>query len=188
MLYEPADRVRIQSDDPTPAKSIYCLSNVSVPRTRINSDLTLDEIDVPFNPGLVAVTGGKGSGKTALVDILAHCFADRTSSRDRNSFVHRISDDAPGMAIAIAFANGEEFRKTLADGTLFDSSTVTYIAQGELERYIDEQSDLNHYIHRVVFESAAVRDSSDVFEYESLVQKTSNHRRNLTRRISLSTD
>ena len=76
------------------------------------------------------------------------------------------------MAIGVEFSNGQVFGKVLADGKSFDDSGVTYIAQGELERYIDEQSDLNQYIHRVVFESPTVRDSSDVFEYESLVQKT----------------
>ena len=172
LLFEPEERVRIQTGDPTPSKSIYSFSGLSVPRTPINPELTLGAVEVPLNPGLVAVTGGKGSGKTALVDLLAHCFVDRKDIPDRNSFVRRIAPDAPQLAIEVRFLNDEVFHKTLADGISFEDSGITYIAQGELERYIDEQSDLNRYIHRVIFDSPAVRDSSDVFEYESLVHKT----------------
>ena len=32
-----------------------------------------DSIDIPLNPGLVAVIGNKGSGKSALTDIVALC-------------------------------------------------------------------------------------------------------------------
>ena len=32
-----------------------------------------DNIDIPLNPGLVAVIGNKGSGKSALTDIVALC-------------------------------------------------------------------------------------------------------------------
>jgi predicted nuclease with TOPRIM domain len=172
LLYEPADRVRIQPDDPTPSKSIYCLSRLSVPAATINNELKIAATDVPLNAGLVAVTGGRGSGKTAFVDILAHCFVNRQFTDDRNSFVRRISEDSADLSMAIAFSGGETFGKVLSDGTFFEDSGIAYIAQGELERYIDEHSDLNEYIHSVVFESPAVKDSSDAFEYESLVQAT----------------
>ena len=116
LLYEPEERVRIQTDDPTPSKSIYCLSHMSVPKTAINGDLTVTQIDVPLNSGMVAVTGGKGSGKTALVDMLAHCFVDRRETRDPNSFVRRIARDAPELPIAVEFANDDKFTKKLTDG------------------------------------------------------------------------
>ena len=172
LLYEPAERVRIQPDDPTPPKSIYSLAELDVPGTKVNSELTISETDLPLNGGLIAVAGGRGSGKTALVDILAHCFVDRQYTEDRNSFVRRIADDAPNLSISLKFASGDQFSKTLSDGEFFEDSGIAYIAQGELERYIDEHSDLNEYIHSVIFESPAIKDSSAAFEYESLVQST----------------
>jgi hypothetical protein len=179
LLYEPSERVRIQPEDPTPTKSIYCLSGIAVPATAVNQELSLAAIDVPLNGGLVAVTGGRGSGKTALVDALAHCFADRQHTGDRNSFVRRIADDVPSLPISITFSGGEAFAKTLSDGQFFEDSGIAYIAQGELERYIDEHSDLNEYIHSVVFESPAIKDSADAFEYESLVQSTASFQADL---------
>ncbi len=172
LLYEPAERVRIQADDPSPSKSMYCLSQIDIPATAVNNELSLAKVAIPLNAGLVAVTGGLGSGKTALVDALAHCFVDRQYTKDRNSFIRRIAEDAPNLSIAIGFSGGDKFDKSLSGGQFFEDSGIAYIAQGELERYIDEHSDLNEYIHSVVFESPAIKDSSDAFEYESLVQST----------------
>jgi hypothetical protein len=104
--------------------------------------------------------------------MLAHCFVNRRFTDDRNSFVRRIYDDSPHFPILIGFSGGEPFGKTLSDGAFFEDSGIAYIAQGELERYIDEHSDLNEYIHSVVFESPTIKDSSDAFEYESLVHAT----------------
>jgi hypothetical protein len=174
LLYEPSERVRIQADDPTPSKSIYSLAHLKVPAATVNPELAIADTDLPINGGLVAVTGGRGSGKTALVDMLAHCFMNRQFTDDRNSFVRRIADDSPTLPISIAFAGGEEFSKTLSDGQFFEDSGIAYIAQGELERYIDEHSDLNQYIHGVVFESPAIKDSVDAFEFDSLVHNTQN--------------
>jgi energy-coupling factor transporter ATP-binding protein EcfA2 len=167
LLYEPEDRVRIQEVDPTPRKSIFTVARVQIPRTRINAELAIAETQLPLNSNLVAVTGSKGGGKTALVDMLAHCFMDREHTTDRNSFVRRISGDAPTLPIQIEFAGGKQFEKTLADGVFFEDTELAYIAQGELERYIDEHSDLNEYLHSLIFESPTIRDTLTAFEYES---------------------
>ena len=70
----------------------------------------------------------------------------------------------------IAFSGGHQFAKKLSDGRFYDDSEIAYIAQGALERYIDVHSDLNEYIHSVIFESPLIKNSADAFEYESQVQ------------------
>lgn len=168
LLYEPYDRVRIQAADPTPTKSIFSLTKIAIPRVELNPELTIDTVDLPLNAGLIAVTGSKGSGKTALVDVIAHAFMNRETTSNRNSFVRRIADAPQKLSFGVEFAEGTHFDKTLGDGKFFDMSTVVYIAQGELETYIDEQSDLNEYIHRLIFNSAAIKDTVDAFDFESL--------------------
>ncbi len=41
-------------------------------------EVWFDNMDIPFNPGMVAIIGNKGSGKSAIADILALC-ADSTN-------------------------------------------------------------------------------------------------------------
>lgn len=174
LIYEPADRVRIQSSDPSPVKSIYTLEGVVIQGLTINDELSLADTDLPLSDGLVAVIGGKGSGKTALVDLIAHCFLDREHTDDRNSFVRRVADEAASLNVELRFGSEDRFSKQLADRRFVEASTVAYIAQGELERYIDEHSDLNEYIHSLIFRSSAVRDTVEAFEYESTASHVAN--------------
>jgi hypothetical protein len=173
LLYEPHDRVEIQESDPTPTKSTFSLAKVTIPRIELNDELTIETTELPLNGNLIAVTGGKGSGKTALVDVVADAFMDRESTNDRNSFVRRIADAPQKLSFALDFASGAQFSKTLGDASFFDDSSVVYIAQGKLERYIDEESDLNQYIHRLIFNSVAIKDTVDAFDFDSLNAVTS---------------
>ena len=108
VLYEPDERVRIQEKNPTPSRHIFTFKNVRISETKVNSALTLSKTELPLNTGLVAVTGGKGAGKTAFVDLVANCFLDRKNSDDRNSFVRRISlDTSPALHTTLEFTGGK---------------------------------------------------------------------------------
>jgi predicted nuclease with TOPRIM domain len=168
VLYEPADRVRIQTANPDPSKTQFCLTDIRVEDTPVNAELHVTATQLPLNTGLVAVTGGRGSGKTALVDLLAHCFVNRADSDDKNSFVRRVKDSGAQFRTTIRFLSGEEFSKSLLDGRFVDDSNVVYIAQGELEKYIGEGSDLNQYVHSLVFNSEELRNSTVAYEYQAL--------------------
>jgi len=172
LLYEPADRVLIQSTDPTPLKSNYCISGFQIADGVVNDELSLAPSKLEFNTGLVAVTGGKGAGKTALVDLIANCFVDRSNTEDRNSFVRRIVVDGASVATKLVFKDGSEFEKVLTDNRFIEQSEIVYIAQGELERYIGEKSDLDRYIRNLIFESPQVKNTVRAFEFEELAKKT----------------
>jgi energy-coupling factor transporter ATP-binding protein EcfA2 len=167
LLYEPSERVRIQEADPTPVKSNYCLGRIQLNGCRVNPELSIAPTDLPLNSGLIAVTGSKGSGKTALVDLIAHCYSDRSSSNDSNSFVKRVADQASKLEITLSFIGGETFSKHLQDETFSEDRPITYIAQGELEQYIGETSDLDSYIQDLLFSSPQVKDSVSAYEFET---------------------
>jgi hypothetical protein len=172
LLYEPSDRVFIQPTDPTPLKSNYCITGLEIARARVNDDLSLAQSVLEFNTGLVAVTGGKGAGKTALVDLIANCFVDRCNTDDSNSFVRRIVVDRASVATKLVFKDGSEFQKMLTDARFIEQSEIVYIAQGELERYIGEKSDLDRYIRDLIFESPQVKNTVKAFEFEELAKRT----------------
>jgi predicted XRE-type DNA-binding protein len=171
LKYEPVDRVRIQQSDPTPLKSNSCISGIRIDGTTVNDELSLALANLPLNAGLVAVTGGKGAGKTALVDLIANLFVDRCNSNDSNSFVRRIVRDNANLNVAITLGDGVLFEKSLGDSRFVEQSEVVYIAQGELEDYIDENSDLNKYVRDVIFESAEVKDTVKAFEFDKLSKR-----------------
>lgn len=171
LLYEPTARVVIQSEDPTPLKSSFCISGFRFDGGSVNDELSLDPTNLPFNTGLVAITGGKGAGKTALVDLLANSFRDRCNSDDANSFARRIASDGANFATAITFGDGSLFEKTLTEPLFVEQSEVVYIAQGELELYIGEASDLEKYIRGLIFECPEVKNTVKAFEFEKLARR-----------------
>ena len=164
VVYEPEDRVRIQADDPTPVRSGHSLSRFVGNGNSINADLKMSNIDLSLNLGLVAVAGGKGSGKTALLDLIAHSFSDRRFVNNKNSFVKRIAEDNPSMNLSLTFANGREFSKQVLDSNVYDASEITYIAQGELEDRIGDKEKLGAHIRELVLGSPQVKDGVRTFQ------------------------
>ncbi len=169
LLYEPADRVIIQEADPTPIKSNYTLHKFSISGAKISDDLSIHPTALGMNPGLVAVTGGKGSGKTAFVDLIANCYKDRCNTEDPNSFVHRISDENPAIDTSLEFKDGNVFKKAVSGTSFFEDSEIVYIAQGELENYIGADSGLDIYIRNLIFESPQVKDTVINFDFDELL-------------------
>lgn len=171
LLYEPTERIALQEIDPSPVKSNYTIGNVKFTDCKISDDLSITKTDIELNSNLVAVTGSKGSGKTALVDLIANCYIDRCHTDDNNSFVRRIFDQDPIIETGLVFRNGKKFKKGLGDGAFFDDSKIIYIAQGELEKYIGSESDLDAYVRNLVFESPQIKDGVKSFEFTDLSEK-----------------
>jgi AAA domain len=170
LLYEPGARVAIQGKNPTPLKSNSCIAGFRANGGSVNEELSLELTNLPFNSGLVAITGGKGAGKTALVDLLANSFRDRCNTKDSNSFVRRIVGDGANLLTSITFGDGALFEKKLTDSRFVEQSEAVYIAQGELELYIGEASDLDKYIRGLIFESREVKNTVIAFEFEKLIR------------------
>lgn len=185
LLYEPEDRVAIQEVDPTPPRSDYTLTKFLVPEVKVGEELAFSNTEVELNGGLVAVTGGKGAGKTALVDLIANCFVDRVDCEDNNSFVKRISDQG-SVETKLEFKGGANFEKESNDDDFFEDSELIYIAQAELDDYIGESSDLGKFINGLVFNSRKVKNSALEYEYQELLTQTKQTRsalRDLTRKV-----
>lgn len=165
ILYEPEERVVIQEEDPTPSRSNFTLSNVKIQESTVNSQLALAGTDLDLNIGLVAVAGGKGTGKTAFVDLLANCFQDRVNTKDENSFVKRIVDQNPDLNVEISLINNTTFKKKISENSYFQEGEILYIAQGELEGYIGEGSDLDQYVNNLIFQNSKIMNSLQKYEY-----------------------
>lgn len=168
ILYEPSDRIIIQQDNPAPIKSSYTLNHFKIEESTVGDELTINETNINLNAGLVAVTGGKGSGKTAFVDLIANCYKNRCSATDKNSFVKRVSDQEPIINTTVTFKDGESFSKSICDEVFCDSKGIVYIAQGELEEYIGDNSDLDVYIKDLIFESPQVKDTIKSYEFSEI--------------------
>lgn len=160
IIYEPEERVRIQPEEPEYRKNIYTLSSIKIQNSQISDEITIEEQEIPLNRNLVVVTGGKGTGKTALLDLIANCFQDRCKRAgiDRNSFVQRIEDQKPDLKVKIEFLGNEvgEFLKELKEEKFFKEAKITYLPQGKIEEYSGDRQKLDKKIKEIVFSNKKV--------------------------------
>ncbi len=172
VLYEPEARVHLGPESPELARSNYTISAVRLSETIIDKELTVSETEIPLNRSLVAVTGGKGAGKTAFVDLIANCFLDRVSKRNDNSFAWRICKDRkPPLRVSLDFTGGEAFEKDVFDSeTVLKQVDVAYVEQGQLDADVSETFKLTEKIEQLVQSRAS---KSETYRFETLGNKIS---------------
>lgn len=151
LLLSPRERVYIGPEPPS-------IGRVGEAATKIIDSVGFERVgqadpdqrwfsgSTPLNPGLVAVIGKKGSGKSALAEATA--LAGNARNRDLFSFLKRDRFLSPRgrlgahFAVDLVWCSGESTRMLLGDAT--DESLparVKYIPQHYLERVCTEITD-----------------------------------------------
>lgn len=101
-------------------------------------DLWLDGVDLPLNPDLVAVIGNKGSGKSALADVIALLGNSRQSLHfsflQKDRFRGKSGDPAKNFEGRLTWLDSTEEERNLNDDPPADKvEMVRYIPQGHFE-------------------------------------------------------
>lgn len=161
ILYEPEDRVRIQAHSPEHPKSFHTLDSIQVSGTQVNNALRIEGTDIELNPNLVVIIGGRGSGKTALLDLIAACFPEgRKLSAIESSFYHRLyavdgkrKNLAHPVPITLQFRSGERYFSNIGeDERFFEQADVLYVTQSHIDDYTANPSKLYKHIVDLVFD------------------------------------
>lgn len=154
-VIEPETRVWIGDQPPANKQPSIFIDKV---KTKDSPWLQTDEL--PLNAGLVAIIGARGSGKTALVDIVAAGAHSLASSLDESSFLKRASDpiDYLGQAtVDLSWSDGSLTTESLLpfyDPDVY--SEACYLSQHFVNRLCSAEglaTDLRDQMERVIFES-----------------------------------
>jgi len=155
-LYEPEARVFIGEEPPRHFDPDGVIESLTLSST----NGWFEERTIPINSGLVAIVGLKGSGKTALADMLAFAAGSPTDPND--SFITRASDHLEGMELKLAWASGISEDATLPNSPGgFWGNGVKYLSQKFVERLCsgDQLSDeLLKEVEEVIFAHIPVED------------------------------
>lgn len=198
-VLEPDERVWIGPNPPAHHVPEVALTQVKIANAPWIQPPTLD-----LNSGLVAVIGARGSGKTALVEIIARGAHSAGTGLDDSSFLRRASrpKDLLGKAsVQLDWRDGVGLEEPLVNDGLSDdavpaTSEVCYLSQQFVDRLCSSDGlarELREEIERVIFQATdpTERLDTDSFdEYASLLLEPIRRRREELQGelVSLSTD
>ncbi|MBN3790101.1 TrlF family AAA-like ATPase [Burkholderia sp. Ac-20353] len=123
----------------------------------------LKKATIPLNAGLVAVVGARGSGKTALADLVAAGGYGLSPHLNKESFVFRAKQHLDNCKAQLTWENGETTGNEVSHAGVDDllySPHVQYLSQQFVNKLCsaeDASNPLNAEIERVIF-SAHPRD------------------------------
>jgi energy-coupling factor transporter ATP-binding protein EcfA2 len=127
-----------------------------------------------LNPGLIAIIGARGSGKTALADTIAHG-CDATSDRlSPASFLQRAQELLAGASVTLRWQEGDETSRSLDgsdDWSAAEYPRARYLSQKFVEELCSATGmtdDLLRELERVIFEAHPLADRDGAVDFEEL--------------------
>lgn len=133
-LFEPSDRVAIGARPPVLHDEARVIDTVIVR----DPSRWFGQMSLPLNRGLVAVIGQKGSGKSALAEVIA-ATAGSWSDSEATGFLSRSDHHLDGVEVELLWANGQTTHEKIGQtGSGGPGGQVRYLSQRFVERLCAE--------------------------------------------------
>jgi energy-coupling factor transporter ATP-binding protein EcfA2 len=166
-IVEPARRVFVGRTPPLGAGPADTISNL-----RVDGAPWFENADITLNPGLVTIIGARGSGKTALADLLAVSAGALETEPGPASFVGKAGQLLEGTKLALAWCDGTISPSELPDDIwTLREPRVQYLSQQFVERLCNPEElgeTLKDEIERVVFSAIEVENRLDSSSFPEL--------------------
>ncbi len=141
------------------------------------SDEWFNNVVIDFNPELVAIIGNKGSGKSAIADIVALCC--NAKNYDDFSFLNERKFKNKGLAknfeATVKFKDDNEYTRNLFEESTNDKQPlVKYFPQGYFEdlcNNFEKDEDFNAEIENIVFQYVKDVDKLGASSFRELIKK-----------------
>ena len=165
MIYEPGDRVHIGPTPPQHYDNARIMRSVRL----AHSDGWFDDVVLPLNPGLVSIIGQKGSGKSALAEVVAYATGS-WETEERDSFIGRAGSHLKELVATVKWADGRTSQARLGDDQS-DDHQVRYLSQKFVERLCSEDhigTELVREIEAVVFSNLDPTETLNASTFDEL--------------------
>jgi len=167
---EPEGRAFVGSEPPRGA-----LPSQTIDQIEISNAPWLITNRVPLNPGLIAIIGARGSGKTALADLIAAGACALSSHLNSSSFIRRAAEHLADSESTLTWESGDTSSIRLRDvamDELIDSPRVQYLSQQFVEQLCSAEGiedELLTEIERVIFQSHSIEDRMGASSFRELL-------------------
>lgn len=184
-LYQPLERVFIGDIPPVldrlQKNSQKNIASISVKRidNPANADKKWFDFNLPINPGLVAIIGSKGSGKSAFSDIIASLCKSNTIGKasflNEKRFQKVPQNYAKDYEATLTWADGKEYTKNLNEITTnLAIEYAQYLPQRHIEEVCNEFGDVfQQEIDKVIFSYVDKTERGEANSLNELVESKS---------------
>ncbi len=181
-MNEPEDRVFIGSEpavlkvfEENKTKYIKAITIDSIPGYQKEQGVWFDGIRLSFNKQLVAIIGNKGSGKSALADILALCGETSTGLEFLTNKKFKKNGLASKFAASMYWDDNTSLEKGLAESVdLSSQERVKYLSQNYFESLcsdIDQAEGFRRELENVVFSHLPIDKRYGCNTFDDLVNR-----------------
>ena len=165
LLYEPEDRVYIGPTLPLLHNEARVIRSV----TLSHSSGWFDDVEIPLNAGLVSIIGQKGSGKSALAELVAYA-AGSWLTDEPGSFLKRAGEHLKDLRVELNWADDAVSQAQIGDGQS-DEHEVRFLSQKFVERLCSDDhigTELVSEIEAVVFFYLDPTDTLNASSFDEL--------------------
>jgi len=162
-IFEPTDRVCIGEDHPEKMDKSRIIESIILS----NTGKWFENKEYKFNDGLISVIGGKGAGKTALLDLIAFaadgCVKEIFSNE--NSFLKKACMELSGASVEIVWGDGTKIKRDIVcckDKSIGYCENVVYLSQSFVANLCSEsgKGQLQAQVENVIFQNIPEEDKA----------------------------
>lgn len=169
-LFEPEHRIFIGSTPPDNKDKSKVIESVSIR----SSNGWFEDQTIPLNRDLVCIIGGKGSGKTALVDLLGLTGGD-FDVRNESAFLSKANQELEHTKLLLKWEDGKTEAELQIERPLNIpvDQKVRYLSQSFVESLcsFDRHAQLEREIEGILFQYIPGTETLGTESFEALKQK-----------------
>lgn len=183
---EPENRAIVSAAAPTgvlPSRTIKSIKIQQAPWMTPDEHL--------LNSGLVAIIGARGSGKTALADMIAVGAYAMNNRMDERSFIRRAQTYLQNVEVEVAWNAGDNTRNAISSidfEDIWDTPKLQYLSQQFVDRLCSSEGvtdQLISEIERVIYNAHPMHERAGASNFAELLQmRTANARTQQSEGIS----
>lgn len=165
ILFEPADRVYIGAAPPDMHDQSRVIDSIAIN----DPSGWFGSVTLPLNPGIVAVIGQKGSGKSALAELISAAAGSSAPAKDA-SFLSKVERHLDNVAVTLTWTDGATATHRLGDDP-YKGDAVRYLSQRFVERLCAEDhvgADLVREVEAVVFAALDPTETLNATDFKEL--------------------
>jgi len=169
IIYELEERVYIGEEPPRKLDRSKIIKSFTVSDS---SGWFVDDNPVLLNEGLISVIGGKGTGKTAVLDLIAYATKSyRIYKEGEKSFLKKAFKELAGTKIMVEWGDGIVDKEDVGDKLemLQKDGKIRYIPQDFVDQLCSEigKRELEEQIENVIFQKIPPENKADFTDFKS---------------------